>query len=109
MKRILSILDLLLRFTAGVTVLGICFLALFVGGMAGPLGLFVIILPTFVLSAWIVLCAFSPSTISRRLPDSSAWRVVLMKLPVYVVACVGIYYGVFQWRVHYGTPSRNGQ
>jgi hypothetical protein len=105
MKLILSILDLLLRVAAGVTVLGICLVALFVGGMAGLLGLFAIILPTFVLSVWILLCASRPSTISRRLPDSSAWRVILIKLPVYAVACVGIHYGVDQWRVRYGTPS----
>jgi hypothetical protein len=105
MKLMLSILDLLLRVAAGVTVLAICLLALFVGGMAGLVGLFAIVLPTIVLSVWIVLCAFSPSTISRMLPDSAAWRFVLMKLPVYAVACVGIYGGLYQWRVRYGTPS----
>jgi hypothetical protein len=105
MKLMLSILDLLLRVAAGVTVLAICLLALFVGGMAGLVGLFAIVLPTLVLSVWVVLCAFSPSTISRMLPDSAAWRFVLMKLPVYAVACVGIYGGVYQWRVRYSTPS----
>jgi hypothetical protein len=105
MKLMLSILDLLLRVAAGVTVPAICLLALFVGGMAGLVGLFAIVLPTLVLSVWVLLCAFSPSTISRMLPDSAAWRFVLMKLPLYAVACVGIYGGVYQWRARYGTPS----
>lgn len=104
MKQILSILNLLLGIAAAVTVLGICLLALFVGGMAGPRGLF-FILPTFGLSAWILICAFSPSTFTRIMPNSASWRFVLMKLPVYAVACVGIYYGVYQWRVRFGTPS----
>jgi hypothetical protein len=105
MKLILSFLDLLLRVVAGVTVLAICVLAFFVGGMAGLLGLFAIVLPTIAVSIWIVLCAFNPGAISRMLPDSAAWRLVLMKLPVYAVACVGIYGGIFQWSSRYGTPS----
>jgi hypothetical protein len=105
MKPMLWILDMLLRVAAGLAVPVICLLAWFVGGMAGPIGLLAITLPTMVLSVWIVLCALSPSTISRKLPDSTVWRFVLVKLPVYAVACVAIYGGVFQWSSRYGTPS----
>lgn len=92
MKLIATIVDLLLR-VAAVVSLGIFVLVyVMVGFMAGPIGIIFIVVPSLALGGWILICACMPDTIASKFIGAPTLRFLLMKIPVYAIAAAGIYW-----------------
>ena len=48
--------------------------------------------PALVVGAWVLACSGQPNAVARILPAWAPLHVLLVKLPVYAVACAGLYW-----------------
>ena len=103
-----KVMDAVIRVIAGLTAIGLLFVAIFVGFMA--LGADLVQGGLFLVGScatimWVLVSCFDPNTVSDWLGKRTVLFILLVSLPQYLFAAAGLGYLLYIWFAIHSGPA----